>query len=138
MINGVVDLTELGQCKDKLSPLCVKALGSSPDIACNHTQVPIMEFLQALFTQKKLQVVSARVIFKIASEYQDKVLSNYQDKQFDITAGNMMVQLHNYAASSIVHSLNFKVHLCSGSSTSNRRRRRRRSIISSCNMNSNQ
>ena len=103
------------QTKDKVATSLTSALSSSPDVALRHTEVPLIKLLEAMVGgahHKRLQPALAQIIFQMSISFQDSFISSMQSKEFDIADGNIMVQLHNYAASSIVHSRAFKAFFC--------------------------
>ena len=106
--DGAVDLTMLGQSEDKKAVSWVKSMAEkSADIACSHKAVPVLKLFDVIFRFNAFKPLLQQMLWDLAQQWESGLMK-LNTKKFDITTGNLMMQLLGYVSSAIVHSSAFQ------------------------------
>ena len=77
-------------------------------IAANHTHVPLMVFLEALFKSTSLKPFLGQTLQQCSVWLEEASLLPLHEPGFNVAHGNVMEQLVVYASSCVAHSFHFK------------------------------
>ena len=112
MEDGRLDLSAMSQSDERFCCSWVRFMASkSPDIACHHKSVPLATFLEVLAKFKHIRPLLQQVLFQVASSY-EVGMADLDERKFDMSNGNFMMQLYGYCSSAILQSQSFNVPSC--------------------------